>query len=82
MEIKERLENFLKWLNKEERKSFILEKDLYYQDKKIAKKGYRVITDNPLILYKINCLFDDLFLLENSELMKEFLDQLENSYKQ
>ncbi|MGL5051011.1 MAG: hypothetical protein ACRC6E_10365 [Fusobacteriaceae bacterium] len=81
MEIRERLNNFIIWLNKEERKNTILDSDLYYQNKLVAKKGYSVISTNPAVLYRINCLFDDLFVKEDVELMKEFLEILENSYK-
>ncbi|MGL5088769.1 MAG: hypothetical protein ACRC0Y_08980 [Fusobacteriaceae bacterium] len=81
MEIRERLNNFIIWLNKEERKNTILDSDLYYQNKLVARKGYSVISTNPAVLYRINCLFDDLFVNEDVELMKEFLEILENSYK-
>lgn len=81
MELEKRLNNFVNYVKKVNPEHKLLDKDLYYQDKLVAKKGYRVFDIEPAMLYRINCLFDDLMVYGDKEKLYKFIEILEEKKK-
>ncbi|MGL4672689.1 hypothetical protein, partial [Cetobacterium sp.] len=71
--MEEKFIKYLDWLEKTNPPTILASKDIYYQNFLVVKKGFYHLDTTPLMLHRINILFEEM-KNSNKDFLTKYID--------